>query len=240
MKELYGKDAFYCPHCNVFAHQDWYHVKFGDRVVNNYGFSKIENYYEVADGVRNYEAKDPNAREDNILAFCVCHSCTNYSLWAAHKLVHPHKSIVKPPSEYMPIDVKEIYQEASAVLSISPRASSALLRLALERLLPQVGAKKDNINNMIAQLVSERKIVKRTKEAMDSLRIIGNDAVHASAVIFYNNGDEERVALTLFRLLNRIVNETIESEMELDEIYNGLPKGKLDGIEKRDKQQKRA
>lgn len=42
----------------------------------------------------------------------------------------------------MPLEVKVIYDEARAVLNISPRSSAALLRLGLEMLLPHLGAKK--------------------------------------------------------------------------------------------------
>lgn len=234
MKSLYGENVFYCPHCNIKAKQDWYHVMLNERVVNEYITPKIESYYDVIEGAGYFEYEDSDIREDNILAFSMCHACGKYSLWSDHTLVYPQKNVVKPPSDFMPSDVKEIYQEASGVLTISPRASSALLRLALERLLPQVGAKKDSINNMIGQLVSEKKIMRRTKEAMDALRIIGNDSIHSNEIVLDENRDEEKTALTLFRLLNRIVNETIGAEKELEEIYNGLPKSKLDGIKNRD------
>lgn len=238
MEELYGAKAIRCPHCNIVAQQEWYQVKFTERLVEGdyYNNPQLDSYYEVIEGTGAFVYGESIVRENKILAFCMCHSCENYSLWANRKLVHPPKSIVKRPSEFMPDDVKEVYQEASSVFEHSPRAASALLRLALERLLPQVGAEKDSINNMIAQLAREKKIMKKTKEAMDSLRIIGNDAVHVGEMIFDKDRDEKKVALSLFRLLNRIVNETIESENELQEIYNGLPENKLNGIKQRDKE----
>jgi len=231
---LYGEKVFYCPHCNIKAKQDWYHVMLNERVVTEYITPKIERYYDVVEGAGYFKYEDSDVREDNILAFSMCHACEKYSLWSDHMLVYPQKNVVKPPSDFMPSDVKEIYEEASGVLPISPRASSALLRLALEKLLPQVGAKKDSINNMIRELVSERRIMGRTKEAMDALRILGNDSVHSNEMILDENRDEEKTALTLFRLLNRIVNETIGADKELKEIYDGLPQTKLDGIKNRD------
>lgn len=238
MNDLYGEDSFVCPHCSVFAQQSWYQVQYNnDRSVDEYEVVSINDYYMIKNGVDFIYHNDEYLNEVNILAFCMCHSCKEYSLWSDHKLVYPQKSLIPPARNMMPHDVKKLYQEASDVYIYSPRASVALLRLALEILLPYLGAEKGTINNMISQLVNERKAIGKIQEAMDTLRVIGNNAVHPGEIIFESGDDDyqNQTAVSLFKILNYIVAETIESDEMIKNLYSQLPEKALEGIEKRNK-----
>jgi len=46
----------------------------------------------------------------------------------------------------MPIEIIQEYMEAAAILPGSPRGSAALLRLAVQKLLPLLGAAEQEIN----------------------------------------------------------------------------------------------
>lgn len=238
MKEFYGESSFVCPSCSVFAQQLWHQILFkSETALNQHGEVEVNQFYVIQEGIEKFFFEGEYIREDNVVAFCRCQSCKQYSLWSDQKLVYPQKSLIPEPRKLMPDDVKKLYQEASDVFVHSPRASVALLRLALEVLLPHLGATKGTINNMISQLVSERKAIGKIQEAMDTLRVIGNNAVHPGEIIFEDGDDEyqNQTAIALFKILNYIVVETLESDAMINNLYSQLPEKVLKGIDNRDK-----
>lgn len=66
---------------------------------------------------------------------------------------------------------------------------------------------------------------------MDAIRVIGNEAVHPGQI---NVDDNKEIASALFKLMNIIVEKMVVEPRQIDEIYNILPKNKIDGINKRD------
>lgn len=98
----------------------------------------------------------------------------------------------------MPKDIAEIYNEAASIYSLSPRSSAALLRLALQMLLKHLGEKGDNTNNDIGNLV-KKGLPKIVQQATDTIRYIGNQAVHPCIIDFNDNDD---TAKTLFEIMN--------------------------------------
>jgi len=231
--DLYGEKAFVCPNCSIHAQQVWHQVLFKrENFVDDLGYSKLHEYYKVEEGSGVFFQDGDYLRQTNTLAFCMCQSCKKPSLWYEHELVYPLKSIIEDPNPFMPTEVVALYDEARAVLNLSPRSSAALLRLALEILLPHLGAEKAKINTMIQQLVAERKVIGKLQQAMDGLRVIGNDAVHPG-LIDSEGKDDREVSLTLFKVLNFIVAETLESDQMIGELYSLLPERVRKGIEDR-------
>ena len=129
----------------------------------------------------------------------------------------------------MPPAVLDDYEEAASICVKSPRAAAALLRLALEKLCHALG-KSGTINLMIGDLVKDG-LPSRAQQAFDAVRVIGNEAVHPGEIDLRDDLD---TVLTLFKLLNLIVEKVITEPKEIDQIYSGLPPGKLKGIEDRD------
>lgn len=70
----------------------------------------------------------------------------------------------------------------------------------------------------------------RVQQALDTLRVTGNDAVHPGQI----DTDNQETATALFGLMNYIVEQQITRPQELDAIYNALPPSKLEQIERRD------
>ena len=66
---------------------------------------------------------------------------------------------------------------------------------------------------------------------MDVLRVIGNNAVHPGQI---DLKDDKAVAMKLFQLLNLIVERRISVPKQIDELFEGLPPGAKDAIERRD------
>lgn len=239
MKEsLYGYFSFVCPHCLVYAQQNWSEIISKEEHFEDEGVYSSEKItiLNTTLGPPYYDGENYFYGE-NVLAYCNCQACSKISIWLDHKMVYPASNTLAPPRSSMPKEVAALYEEARAVFSLSPRSSVALLRLALEVLLPHLGVKKGSINNMIAQLVEEGKAMGRIQEAMDALRVIGNNAVHPGTIDTedLNNDNQRQVAIALFVTINFIVIETIESDAMIKDLYNQLPEGVLESIKKRDR-----
>ncbi len=63
------------------------------------------------------------------------------------------------------------------------------------------------------------------------MRVIGNNAVHPGEL---DLRDDKETALALFELLNMIVEVMITQPKKVDEIYEKLPEGAKEAIERRD------
>ncbi|MED0800177.1 DUF4145 domain-containing protein [Bacillus safensis] len=232
----YGANKFVCPTCMVYSQQKWYEIQKNDDMGNELILTEdLRTRGRVpAYASPNKEAgvihAIPQFRTDNITALSVCISCDQPAYWIGGELVYPKNPTVKPPNSDMPEEVKKLYNEAREISVLSPRASAALLRLALEKLLPLLGAQGKRINDMIGDLV-KKGLSPKIQQALDSLRVIGNEAVHPGSI---DLDEEKEVALALFKLINLVVEQMITESDEIDEIYSLIPKDKRDGIQDRD------
>lgn len=119
---------------------------------------------------------------------------------------------VPVPAEDMPEEIKVIYFEAREVFTKSPRASAALLRLALQHLCQHLGGEGKNINDDIAKLVKAG-LDARVQRSLDIVRVTGNNAVHPGQLDIVDNND---IAARLFGLLNFIVDTMITQPKQID------------------------
>jgi len=130
----------------------------------------------------------------------------------------------------MPADIAADYEEARQIVGASPRGAAALLRLCVQKLMPYLGEKGKNINNDIASLV-QKGLPVQIQQALDALRVIGNDSVHPGQI---DLKDDRETAMSLFGLINFIVEKQIAEPKQITAIYNNLPKSSRDAIKKRD------
>jgi len=72
----------------------------------------------------------------------------------------------------------------------------------------------------------------RIQQALDAVRVIGNNAVHPGEI---DLRDDAETATRLFELLNLIVDVTITQPRKVAEMYDKLPESSRQAIEKRDK-----
>ncbi len=208
----YLERSFTCPYCDTLSSISW-------------------SSYDVMEHGRNYGLYNQRGETGaETLSVSTCASCESYHVWNNGRMIFPRKSSIPMPVEDMPESVKNIYLEAMEVYSSSKRASAALLRLAVQLLCKELGEKGKNINDDIGQLVSKGLSV-QIQQALDSVRVIGNNAVHPGSI---DLDEKSEVAETLFSLLNIIVEQLITQPKKISEIYSNLPQGALDGINKRD------
>ena len=209
--------TFNCPFCKAYAKQIWY-----DLWINSEEFKLLQNYSQH---LGHYvETK-----------ICFCTNCGKYSIWHEWKMIYPEFSGVEPPNSDLSADIQKDYQEAASILQKSPRGAAALLRLALQKLMIQLGEKGENLNDDIANLVKKGLPVK-VQQSLDALRVIGNEAIHPGEL---DLRDDQRTAEQLFKLVNFIVEKMITEPKEIEEIYNKIPESKKQQIEKRNEEIKK-
>jgi len=161
-----------------------------------------------------------------------CNSCDEFSVWATkdQTMVFPNILVAPEPHNEMPADIAADYEEARQIVGASPRGAAALLRLCVQKLMPYLGEKGKNINNDIASLV-QKGLPVQIQQALDALRVIGNDSVHPGQI---DLKDDRETAMSLFGLINFIVEKQIAEPKQITAIYNNLPKSSRDAIKKRD------
>lgn len=145
-------------------------------------------------------------------------------------MIIPADAPVPPPHPDMPASVIEDYQEARSIFSRSPRASVALLRLAIQKLMPDLGEKGENINADIKALVAKGLPV-QVQQAFDFCRVVGNNAVHPGEI---NLNDTPEMGQHLFSMINFIVEDRITRPKQVAELYAKLPEPAKAAVEKRD------
>ena len=96
------------------------------------------------------------------------------------EIVFPKKTTLPPPNADLNEDIKSLYLELLQSYRLA-KGSTALLRLALQKLLKQVGKSGKNINGDIKELVAEG-LSPKIQQALDLLRVVGNNAVHPGQI----------------------------------------------------------
>lgn len=222
------KTAFNCPHCSAFSNQVWMRA-YGRRLQSESrtpDFSSPDHHPLLG---RNVENVQHCKRLINVFA-AICVHCENLSIWAYDKMIYPQLGNAPPANSDLPNDIRKDYDEASSILDLSPRGSAALIRLAIQKLCKHLGKSGKNLNQDIGGLVKEG-LDPSVQKALDVVRVIGNNAVHPGQ---YDLNDNRQTAESLFSLLNLIANRMISEPKRVNEVYNRLPEGALQAIEKRD------
>lgn len=245
--------AFSCPHCGAYTSQTWWGLS-GKKLdkgslpfvvdqiyYDNYDYRKIEDV-EQRDRVKKFLTRklkknlffgDDHGYQSaslNNINISECYNCSELSLWKCEELLFPKASMAPFPSGDMPDDVAADYREAAQIVDVSPRGAAALLRLAIQKLCIHLGCEGKNINKDIGDLV-KRGLDQRVQQALDVVRVIGNNAVHPGEL---DISDDRGTALGIFKLVNLIVDRMITEPREINEVYASLPDGALKAIEVRD------
>lgn len=220
----YGKNSFTCPHCSVLAEQKW----------NNFYIARVsvDSQFYFRENI-SVKAKDEGTSRKlyKEISVSTCNACHNEHIWFDKEMIIPKVSNIPQANIDMPEIVKNIYNEAKDVFSVSAKAAAALLRLALQNLCKELGEKGRNINDDIGELVKKGLPVE-IQQALDTVRIVGNNAVHPGEL---NLDDDSTNAINLFNMLNIIVENRIVQPKKIKQFYDSLPQNAKKGIENRDK-----
>lgn len=226
------KKSFTCPHCNAISLQSW--VNKNLIVSGNYQGVK---QYDLSDSKKlvgyipggNYKTSNSDQEILNTIDISICTNCTKSTIWIDGKLLFPNALQVPDANTNMPEKVRQVYYEAAEVFNISVKSSGALLRLAIQYLCKELGYDCD-INEAIKKMVAKG-LDERVQKSLDIIRVIGNNAVHPGEI---NLDEEKETVMSLFNLLNFIVEEMISKENEINKIFAALPQKNLEAINKRD------
>ncbi len=239
----YRSEKFQCPHCYVIAQQSWFsNYQLSTVVFSIYSHIYLDHRVHIGDYEQQAIAKFLNTAKSKFpndinsflptnISIATCQSCNISSIWVDEKIVYPRRLPIEPPNEDLNDEIKSLYDEASKIFSDSPKGSTALLRLALQKLLKQIGKEGKNINKDIKELV-ENGLSAKIQKALDLVRVVGNNAVHPGQI---NLDDNSEVALKLFKILNIISDEMITKPKEIDTLYSDvIPEETKEHIEQRD------
>lgn len=207
------ENSFHCPFCGVLAAQTW--------------SSNIHCHYQqrAANG-----QVIPTAYTLSYTSTARCSHCTLVSFWVNDKMVHPLTGNVEIANSDLPSDILADYNEAKDIVNISPRGAAALLRLAIQKLCKHLDEKGKDLNADIGNLV-KRGLPVQLQQALDSVRVIGNHAVHPGQI---DLDDKPETALALFSFVNIICDFFITQPKKIAEVYGNLPQKDKDNIAKRD------
>jgi hypothetical protein len=145
-------------------------------------------------------------------------------------LIYASEQTEFEPHSETPDDVALDIREAASIVSKSPRRAAALLRLAIQRLMPHLQCKGKNLDDDIGELV-KRGLDSRVQRALDVVRVIGNNAVHPVQI---DLRDDKGTAVKLFDLVDLIIEAMIATPKHIEKMDGQLPEGALKAIEKRD------
>ncbi|MGE4527436.1 MAG: DUF4145 domain-containing protein [Rhodospirillaceae bacterium] len=218
-----GKRAFHCPHCQVFAHQAWSlaYLEFGPGEHLTLSRAAALNFLS------------PKSCHDVLHSISVskCQSCGKAAIWRGENLIWPRATAALPHPD-MPAEIQQDFVEAGEIVHCSPRAAAALLRLCVEKLCNHLEAKGNNLFEKIGDLVA-RGLRPEIQRALDVVRVLGNECVHPGTI---DLRDDQAVALSLFKLVNMIVEDLIARPKEIEGLTALLTDGQRAQIERRDRE----
>jgi hypothetical protein len=156
-----------CPHCGKAFHEEW-------RQQCCYPATNTHPF-----------------RWDTLIAICpACkeaivdvvkmRSPNNTQVESIH--CYPRTTFRRPTPQEVPIDIREDYEQACAVLPISNKASAALSRRCLQAVLREKGYLQHDLAKQIDALLNEtsptKAIPTAVRHAVDAIRNFGNFSAH--------------------------------------------------------------
>jgi len=232
-----GDARFVCAHCGADSQQVWADLTIKARVNNG------QTYVTFSDAARwriegssiwlsGNDYSQPEWRAT------VCAVCGEGSVWRDAHRVYPVASTIAPVHPDAPESVAALYEEARSVLPISRRASAALVRATLERLLREIDPNhaSKRLDDLIAQLRGQ--IREPLWKFLTAIRIVGNDTLHAEEgelAVLYLGSEPEEIIEPLFEAVNTLIEELITQPAKAEALYALIPETKREVAERKSK-----
>lgn len=149
--------------------------------------------------------------------------------------IHPRSSASIFP-EYIPQAIRDDYEEAHAIISLSPKASATLSRRCLQGMIHDFwNIHEKNLNAEITALKS--RVPTAQWKAIDSLRRIGNIGAHmerdVNQIIDVSQSEAER----LLQLIEQLIKDWYIGRHEQELLYEDIISFDCEKTEQRQKSQ---
>ncbi|KKI87547.1 DUF4145 domain-containing protein [Shouchella clausii] len=210
-----GSKYFNCPHCDVYAEHRYKQVYYSKS-----GYDYENDIKLLGLGGPSLEPLIQLEEESTEIYLTNCEKCNEFILWLGKKQLYPKISSLPLPVEGMPVQIKSLYEEASSIFENSPRAAAALVRLAIEDLITELGAKGRNLSDKIDSFCEGKELPSDVKGALNAIRIYGNKGIHNVEIDMQDDKDSVRF---LFELLNLIVQEAIVNPQKRETFFAMIP-----------------
>src|SRR6266481_273855 len=171
-ERITGKMKMDCPHCGKAFHDSWHEVEIQGNphtspiLVWRTNSKICQACLNSVLNLRKYQLNLPQPGVTLVEEF----------------RVFPINTFRKPTPNEIPPDIKEDYEEACKVLSISNKASAALSRRCLQAILQAQGYCQRDLAVQIDALLNEqdptKAIPSAVRETVDVIRNFGNFAAH--------------------------------------------------------------
>lgn len=213
---MYGEDRFICPICGTGTSHHWYmiYVDTNDIEITSIFHRELITKFEDGDD-----------------AISVCGYCRNYCLWKDGQMVYPASNLlIQDPNEDLPENIRTIYDEARNIFQYSSRSSAALLRMALESILTEMGYETGRLVDKIDALIKSEGASQELVMAAEIIRHYGNSSAHIG---FIDLNEDKEAAEELFMVLNLIAEHQYTRPKRLKALMDKLPDAKRAQVEKK-------
>ena len=200
--------SFQCFYCKITTQHEWRELRSVD-IAGTTHYSRLE-------GLENFKIS-------------LCYHCNRIAMWHGDKTIFPNVTHQPPAHADMPEHIQSIYEEAASISRLSPRASCALMRHALEKLVKHMGY-TDGLFDNIGQMYQEGLIDNTIKDSLDIVRLTGNDSLHGNQI----DMDDQTNVDYMFELINEIVESLMASPKRRKDLLEKFGPNRLDSIKNRD------
>ena len=161
--------------------------------------------------------------------FYKCPQCGNYTIFAEGigEMVKDINTILKPNSlakqfpDYIPEAIRNDYEEACAIVNLSPKASATLSRRCLQGMIRDFwDIKESNLAKAIEKL--EGKIPVPQWKVIDGVRRIGNIGAHMEKDINLIVDIEPDEAQKLIKLIEHLMEQWYINRHEQELLYSDI------------------
>lgn len=197
--------SYICPHCGTKTAFSILPLVRADVKVFEEQTDNGETKFKVSDAIRcSFTVQKLRTEKDRFVSVCL--NCEKFIYWEDGRIAYPMAKGIEPVKD-MPEDAKEFFTEAQSIISLSPRAACALLRVCLELLVDHAGKNLPGFYKKMP-LIEKINLLGVRPDVLDMLhacRAICNEFCHPGEINLKNE-DTPEIAKDLSVLLNYLVD----------------------------------
>lgn len=210
--------GFQCPYCNMIMSLS--------NATNHIQYPSFESSEGLYIFTQNTEKIDDSCLKIN---FYKCPNCGEYTIQAegigkqvqdVHVPIRP-TSFAKQFPKYIPEAVRQDYEEACAIINLSPKASATLSRRCLQGMIRDFwGIKEKNLYDEISALKNQ--ISADLWSSIDALRQLGNIGAHMEKDTNIIIDIDPNEADSLIKLIELLMKEWYITREERKKLFSNI------------------